>query len=155
MDLLAVLTGGPSPLLDAVGIRRSPWALGPPPVPDANTRRRAAAVARRARLRLDRPPQIEQAYPLRATDQERVATIGAAIARCLPTLERRPVSAVEVTLEFSEGHVVDLNLAAGARPMRACVEAITTTARLRGHREQVTITFRWPRAWFNRAESRL
>ena len=120
----------------------------------AATRRRAEALARRAALRLERPPQINQPYPLRSADQDRVTATGAAFARCLPTLERRPSSNVEITLTLSEGHVVELMLSRAARPMRACVEAITSTLRLRGHRETMVITFRWSRSRFSREATR-
>jgi hypothetical protein len=158
---MRALVGGPQPAYRGVGLRLhdASTKLVYPISPDARPSHRDpvvnsawAEVRRRAERSMRSPTAIEQAYPLRAIDQERIGALGRLLSTCLPELSRLPRSEVSATLLFDEGHVNQVSVTMDGRPsnsladFRRCVDATTAATRLRAHRERISIQFRWERS---------
>ena len=162
VDLLRALLGGASPRYRGVGLIPSTFADATPTTatsdPRAARKMRAAwgAVRARAARGLTAPSAIAQPYPLREVDQQRIAVLGASLSTCLPDLHALPRAALSVTVVFDEGHVQQLDSTGDSRALKPagefqrCVKDRTMAARLRAHRERVSVTFTWSRADFIR-----
>lgn len=164
LELMQALVGGSAPMYRGVGLRVRDAGVESPALDSSDARPERhwtpgdtgwAQVRRRAERSMDGPTSIEQAYPLRVIDQERVAALGGSLSTCLPELSRLPRSELVATLVFDEGHVnrvsvaMDGTRAKGLATFRGCVEATAAATRLRAHRERISIQFRWARAGFS------
>jgi len=150
VELAAAAIGGQSPRYAAIG-----WlAGGLRDRPSEGVARTRNEVELRATLWApiegDGTGRIEirQAYPLPGDDQQRVASLGRDLARCLPELEAKATGA-SVDVSFKEGRATGHELGPLPRKVKkdarqrfdACVDASLDTFRLRQQRDAVVIGF--------------
>jgi len=148
IEHLRALIGGPARVFEAAAWR--PAAPAPPASPPAA---QVAAEERRLLLRGQLAAEtaragLEQPFPLRPGDQQRIEQLARHLLRCLPELEA-PLPAgerVRLGLRFEEGRLARVEAKKpGVRLAKGRLEALQTCAeeesrgfRLREHRDVVT-----------------
>jgi hypothetical protein len=147
LELLVALQGGPQRPFAAVG-----WMADGtrPPEGGAKPADGDAWLLRRSALAWDEPRvEVEQPYPLKEQDQERLEGFAKGLAVCLPELQaERAPERLAVTLRFEEGRLREASLAPGPRRLPKagvaavieCIEDEGYAVRLREHSEAITVT---------------
>jgi hypothetical protein len=146
VDVLVGLGLGPGGRFEAVG-----WVVdGGPPASGASG---DATLATREALATRGAPKIEQPFPLRGGDQQRLQDLAGRVAACVPELER-PIAAgkaVRVRLRFAEGRVAAVEpepLAGAGKPaiaaLRSCIADEALGVHLAEHRDAIAVVIELP-----------
>jgi hypothetical protein len=141
VDVLAVSTGGPDRLFAGIG-----WLAGQPHV-EPGAGKKSSLLDLRASLYGEPAPApaLDQPFPLKKADQDRLEGLAAELTRCLPELEAKPkANGLRLGLAFSEGRLAKVSVPnsvkkARREPIEECVLDIAYGFRLREHRDAIAV----------------